>query len=101
MESIQNEEARIVTGAIKGTNKRRLLNEPCWDDMKRERLLHKLIPLYKIINSNTPSYLRDIVHVRVNERTRYSLMSNDNSTPIPKRTKRFKQSFLPAQPLSI
>ena len=61
LESIQYEAARIVTGAIKGTNKKRLLDELCWDDMKTRRLLHKLILLYKIINFNTPSYLRDIL----------------------------------------
>ena len=59
-------------------------------------LLHKLILLYKIINFNTPSYLRDILPVRVNERSRYSLRSNDNFTPISIRTKRFKQSFFPS-----
>ena len=90
MESIQYEAARIATGAIKETNKKRLLDELCWDDMKTRRLLHKLILLYKIINFNTPP---DILPVRVNERSRYSLRSNDNFTPIPTRTKLFKQSF--------
>ena len=53
--TVQYEAARVVTGAMKGTNKRRLLNELCLEDMKTRRFAHKLTLFYKIINSLTPS----------------------------------------------
>lgn len=98
LETVQYEAARVVTGAMKGTNKRRLLNELCWEDMKTRRLAHKLILFYKITNSLTPSYLYDIMPLQVNQRIRsaYTLRSSDNYSLIPARTERFKKSFFPS-----
>ena len=56
LEGIQNESARIVTAAMKGTNRVRLLNELCGEDLKTRRFLHKLSLLYKIINCLIPSF---------------------------------------------
>ena len=93
LEGIQNESARIVTGAIKGTNRVRLLNELCWEDLKTRRFLHKLSLLYKIINCLTPSYLRDLLPPYVYQRSDHHLRSNENFTYIPTSTERFKKSF--------
>ena len=73
LEGIQYEAARVVTGAIKGTSKGRLLNELCWEDLKTRRYLHKMFFLHKIINLLTPSYLRDFLPLQVSERSEYSL----------------------------
>ena len=92
LEGIQYEAARVVTGAIKGTSKGRLLNELCWEDLKTRRYLHKMFFLYKIINLLTPSYLRDILPLQVSERSaEYSLRSNIIS--IPFKTERLMKSF--------
>ena len=96
LEGIQNESARIVTGAMKGTNRVRLLNELCWEDLKTRRFLHKLSLLYKIINCLTPSYLRDLLPPYVYQRSDHHLRSNENFTYIPTSTERFKKSFFPS-----
>jgi hypothetical protein len=93
LEGIQNESARIVTGAMKGTNRVRLLNELCWEDLKTRRFLHKLLLLYKIINCLTPSYLRDLLPPYVHQRSDHHLRSNENFTYIPTSTERLKKIF--------
>jgi hypothetical protein len=95
LEGIQNESARIVTGAMKGTNRVRLLNELCWEDLKTRRFLYKLSLLYKIINCLTPSYLRDLLPPYVHQRSDHHghLRSNENFTYIPTSTERLKKIF--------
>ena len=34
LEGIQNESAHLVTGAMKGTNRKCLLKELCWEELK-------------------------------------------------------------------
>ena len=49
LESSQIEGARVVTGALKGTNRVSLLKELSWVDLSVRRKLHKLILMYKIV----------------------------------------------------
>ena len=51
LEGIQNESAHLVTGAMKCTNRKCLLKELFWEELKSRRYVHKLTLLYKIINS--------------------------------------------------
>jgi hypothetical protein len=96
LEGIQYEATRVVTGAIKGTSKGRLLNQLCWEDLKTRRYLHKMFFLYTIINLLTPSYLRDILPLQVSERSEYSLRSSENIISIPSKTEHLKKSFYPS-----
>ena len=43
--------ARLVTGAIKGTSRERLLNEVAWVKLKERRTYHKINMIYKILNN--------------------------------------------------
>ena len=43
IESVQYEAARVVTGAMRGTSRARLLHEVAWKEMKIRRKLHKCI----------------------------------------------------------
>ena len=43
LEFIQYEASKIVTGAIKGTSKNKLIQEVGWEDMKIRRSIHKMI----------------------------------------------------------
>jgi hypothetical protein len=55
---IVNMKQHIVTGAIKGTSKGRLLNELCWEDLKTRRYLHKMFFSIKLlIFSVHPTYV--------------------------------------------
>ena len=69
IESIQYESARVITGAMKGTSRSRLLDELAWEDMKTRRSIHKLVLYYKIVNNLTPKYLSDLLPQTVQQRS--------------------------------
>ena len=48
LESIQCEFARVVTGAIKGTSARALMNELAWKSLSTRRKMHKLFYMFKV-----------------------------------------------------
>ena len=60
VESLQIEGARVTTGALQGTRRRSLLNEPSWVDLSVRRKLHKLSLMYlRAIHVQT-SFLTDL-----------------------------------------
>ena len=60
LESLQIEGARVVTGALKGTNRVSLLKELSWVDLSVRTKLHKLSLMYKIVFKLAPPYLCDL-----------------------------------------
>ena len=78
LEHVQYEAAKIVTGAMKGTSKQRLMQEIGWEDLKTRRAIHKLLLYFKIVNNLCPSYLVDLLPLLVSERTNYSLRTASN-----------------------
>ena len=96
IESIQYESARVVTGAMKGTSRSRLLEELSWEDMKTRRSMHKLVLYYKILNNLTPNYLSDFLPQTVQQRSVLLLRNSENITLYRSRTERFKKSFFPS-----
>ena len=61
LESLQTEGVRVVTGALKGTNRVSLLKELSWVDLSVRRRLHKLSLMYKIVFKLSPPYLYDFM----------------------------------------
>ena len=49
LEHVQYEAAKIETGATKGTNTQRLMQETGWEDMKFRRAVSLLLLYFKII----------------------------------------------------
>ena len=96
LEHVQYEAAKIVTGAMKGTSKQRLMQEIGWEDLKIRRAIHKLLLYFKIVNNLCPSYLVDLLPLLVSERTNYSLRTASNYSIFASRTDRFKRSFFPS-----
>ena len=95
LESSQIEGARVVTGALKGTNRVSLLKELIsWVDLSVRRKLHKLSLMYKIIFKLAPPYLCDLCPDFVSDRSFYSLRSANNLCLPYVRTDRHKKSFL-------
>ena len=45
LENVQYEAAKIVTGAMKGTSKHRLIQEIGWEDLKTRRAIHYILRL--------------------------------------------------------
>ena len=61
LESTQYQAALAVSGAWKGTNMDRLLEELGWETLSNRRWYRRLCLFYKIINNQTPNYLRECV----------------------------------------
>ena len=47
--SLQIEDARVVTGALKGTNRVSLLKDHSWLELSVRRKIHKLTLMYKVV----------------------------------------------------
>ena len=78
LEIIQFDAARLVTGAIKGTNRVALLEELSWDKLETRRYIHKLSILYKIKNGMVPNYLYVVLPKPVSQISNYPLRNCDD-----------------------
>jgi hypothetical protein len=78
LERIQFDAARLVTGAIKGTNRVALLEELSWDKLETRRYIHKLSVLYKIKNGMVPDYLYVVLPKPVSQISNYPLRNSDD-----------------------
>ena len=96
LEHVQYEAAKIVTGAIKGISKHRLVLELGWQEVRSRRAVHKVILYYKIANNFCPNYLKNLLSLQVSERTSYSLRNLKHFTLFASRTERFNKSFFPS-----
>ena len=96
LESIQYEAARLVTGAIKGTNRQSLLEELGWVPLKTRRYVHKISMFYKMMNNLVPNYLSSLIPCQVSNRTTYPLRNSDDVSLLSCSTSRFQKSFLPS-----
>ena len=61
LESIQYEAALAVSGAWKGRNTDRLLEQQGWETLSNRRWYHRLCLFYKIVNNQAPKYLSECV----------------------------------------
>ena len=73
LERIQNEAARIVTGASRLASVESLLTETGWESLSDRRRKHKLIMFYKMKNSLCPEYLSSLIPTSVGSSVGYSL----------------------------
>ena len=92
LESLQIESTRVVTSALKGTN-RVSLNELSWVDVSVRRKIHKLSLMYKIVFKLALPYLCDLCPDFVYERSCYSLCSANNLCLPYVHTDRHKKRF--------
>ena len=72
LDKIQNEAARIATGATKLVSVDALYKEIGWETLEQRRNNHKLTLFYKMINSLTPLYLTSLVPQPVSNLSRYN-----------------------------
>ena len=95
-DKIQNEAARIATGATKLVSVDALYKEISWETLEQRRHNHKLTLFYKMMNSFTPSYLTSLVPQPVINLSRYNLRNPNDRQSINARTKQYYHSFLPS-----
>jgi hypothetical protein len=96
LDKIQNEAARIVTGASKLISLNNLYRETGWESLETRRNNHKLALFYKMHNGIAPPYLSSLVPQHVGDTSLYPLRNADHVKNIPCRTKLFSESFLPS-----
>ena len=96
LEKIQNEAARIVTGATKLVSINSLLLEVGWESLSSRRKKHKLQLLFKMQNDLSPDYLSSLVPSFVGNSSSYPLRNaTDLRTPYA-RSQLYYNSFLPS-----
>ena len=78
LHKIQNEAARIVTGATKLVSINALYNEIQWDTLEKWRGDHKLTLFYKVQCNITPIYLSSLVPRPVSIISRYNLRNSND-----------------------
>ena len=92
LESIQYNAALAITGAIKGTSKKKLYNELGLEYLKDRRWMRRLCFLHKILNLKSPKYLYNLIS-SVN--CFYVTRNNTNVPSFNCRAEYFKNSFFP------
>lgn len=94
LDMIQNEAARIVTGATKLCSLEKLYDDLGWESLSTRRSNHKLVFIYKIRNSLCPTYLNTLIPTRQNER--YTFRNSSDIPPIYCRTSFYQNSLNPS-----
>jgi hypothetical protein len=96
LDKVQNDAARLVTGATARCSTERLYEEVGWEHLPQRRKFHRANTMYKVMNGLVPTYLQDLIPDRVQARTRYNLR-NRNQRQVPlARLESYSQSFFPA-----
>ena len=93
LEKIQNEAARIVTGATKLVSINSLLLETGWETLFSRRNKHKLIFFYKMQNDLSPDYLCSLVPPTVGSTSSYPLRNANDLQIIHANSQLYYNSF--------
>ena len=96
LQKIQNEAARIATGATRLVSLSTLSKEIGWESLEKRRTNHKLTLFYKMTNNLAPLYLSSLVPSTVSNISRYNLRNSNNLQTIDARTTLYFNSFLPS-----
>ena len=82
LDKIQNEAARIVSGATALVSLEFLYNDVCWESLQERRTKHKLNLFFKMQHDLVPGYLSTLVPPSVSEISRYNLRNANDFTTI-------------------
>ena len=94
LDKIQNEAARIATGATALVSIQALYDEVGWETLQIRRTNHKLSLFFKMQHDLAPTYLTNLVPPSVSETSRYALRNADDYTTIQCKTQHHYSSFL-------
>ena len=95
LENFQLDVARTVTGARKGTSHELLMGELGWPTLATRRKGAKIKQFLKIIDNQTPSYLKSLIPEKIGT-NRPQSRNADNFHMFKARTETFKNSFIPS-----
>ena len=96
LDKIQNEAARIVTGATKLASIDSLHTETGWETLGSRRKNHKLTMFYKMKNGLCPDYLVSLVPATVGSASQYPLRNSSDLQTLHTNSRLYYTSFLPS-----
>ena len=96
LDRIQNEAARIVTGATKLVSLVNLDKEIGWESLHTRRKKHKLILFYKMVYGLSPPYLQELIPENVGCISNHNLRNANHFRNIHSKSSSFTNSFLPS-----
>ena len=96
LEQVQLNAAHIVTWFPVLASQRSLYHETGWETLAERRRRRKLTLMYKIVNNDAPSYLRDLLPNRVDETSTYDLRNNTDFVIPFSRLCSYESSFFPS-----
>ena len=67
LEQIQFEAAVIVTRATRSCSRTKLMEETGWLSLEKRRYNHRLFTLYKMLKTDVPSYLKELIPPTVHQ----------------------------------
>ena len=91
-ESIQYKVALVITGAIKGSSRKKIYQELGFESLKSRRWYKRLSCMFNIMNDKAPYYLKNIIP-KCHQSTR---LRNNRLPTFHCRTECFKNSFFPS-----
>ena len=95
-DKIQNESARIVTGATRLASIDSLHTEIGWETLGSRRKTHMLTMFYKMKNGLCPDYLASLVSATVGSASTYPLRNSSALLILHTNSRLYSTSFLPS-----
>ena len=93
LESVQYTAALAVTGAWKGTNKSKLLDELGWEYLHDRRRYRRLTHFFKLLKGDAPEYMT--APIPQPKLSNYSLREQNVFEPLATRTQGYYDSYYP------
>ena len=93
LEKIQNEAARIVSGATRLVSINSLSLETGWESLSSQRKKHKLQLFFKMQNNLAPDYLSSLVPPTVGSTSAYPLRNSSNLHTLHAKTQLYFNSY--------
>ena len=98
LEQVQLNAARIVTGLPVFASLDSLYYETGWEALSQRKTNKKLPLMFKIVNNETPVYLKNLLPNRVGDQRHYQLRNNQNYEVPYSRLCSYENSYFPSTP---
>ena len=96
LENVQYEAARVICGAIKGTQRVRVYEELALETLSTRRYRRKLLVFQDLVQGRSPKHLLTLLPEQVSQRTNYPLRNSQNINTVLCRTALYYNSFFPS-----
>ena len=95
LESLHLDAIRTIIGAVRGTSHQKLYSESGFTTLRERRFIHKIIMYHKIVQGNTPTYLKEHLPPLVSTTNPYHRRRPLQRQVSKHKTETYRQSFFP------